>query len=74
MPYYRIVVWTRRRRLPFQGIRWINNQNLSMVQGLSEKQTAEHYRSDYLDCEVQMLAKTCTAVKNLKAQMNAIVK
>jgi hypothetical protein len=35
-----------------------------MVQGLSEKHAVEHYRSDYLDCEIQMLAKTCTAVKN----------
>lgn len=72
MPYYRIVIWTRKRRLPFAGIRWLENQNITMVQGLTEKQAVEVYKSDYIDCEVQMLSKTCTAVKNLIEKLNSI--
>jgi hypothetical protein len=74
MPYYRIVIWTKQRKQPYTGIRWIENQNITMVQGLMEKQAVEAFKSNYIDCEIQMLAKTCTAVKNLIDRMNAIVK
>lgn len=63
MAYYRIVVKTAKSKKPVQGIRWINNDSISAVQGLMEKKAREAYRGDYIDCEVQMLAKTCTAVK-----------
>lgn len=63
MPLYRIVIWTKQRRKPFSGIRFIENHNISMVQGQMEKRAIELYHSNYIDCEVQMLAKTCSAVK-----------
>jgi hypothetical protein len=73
MPYCRIVVWTKKRRQPYQGIRWIESHHITLVQGIMEKQAIEKFRSDYIDCEVQMLSKTCTAVKNLFDRMNGII-
>lgn len=70
MPYYRIVVWTQKQRKPFSGIRWIENFNISMVQGMAEKKAADFYKSHYIDCEVQMLAKTCSAVKKMIEKEN----
>jgi phage-related minor tail protein len=74
MLYYRIVVWTGRRRLPYQGIRWIESHHITMVQGIMEKQAVEKFKSDFIDREVQMLSKTCSAVKKLLDRMNGINK
>ena len=63
MPYYRIVIWTRKRRLPFTGIRWIETDNINLVQGIMEKKAIQAYHSNYIDCEVQMLSKMCSAVR-----------
>ena len=74
MPYYRIVIWTTIRKSPFQGIRFIPNESITAVQGLMEKRAVEQYKSAFIDCEVQMLAKTCTAVRALVARMNKFTK
>ncbi len=68
MPFYRIVIWTRKRYKPFQGIREIENQNITVVQLLVRKKAVDHFHSSFLDCEVQMLAKTSTAIKRYLAR------
>ena len=64
MPYYRIVVWTRKRKKPYQGIRFINTHHINAVQGMVEKKAANTFHSNLIACEVQMLSKMCRAVKN----------
>jgi hypothetical protein len=64
----------RKRRLPYQCIRWIESHHITMAQGIIEKQAMEKFKSDFIDCEVQMLSKTCTAVKKQLDRMNRIKK
>jgi hypothetical protein len=63
MPYYRIVVWTRQRTRPFQGIREIANANITAVFGMVKKKAEDSFHSNLIDVEVQMLPKTCTAIQ-----------
>ena len=63
MPYYRIVFWTKRRKLPFQGIRLIGDTNINAVHQMYSKQAFDKYRENFIDLEVQMLSKLSTAVK-----------
>ena len=63
MPYYRIVIWTKKRRRPFAGIRWIATDSINVVQAMMEKKAITVYHSNYIDCEVQMLSKNTNAVK-----------
>ncbi len=58
MPFYRIVIWTKKRRKPFQGIRQIDNNNITSVQGQIDKKVRSYYHSNLIDVEVQMLSKT----------------
>jgi glycyl-tRNA synthetase alpha subunit len=62
MPYYRIVIWIRNSK-PVQGIRWLENPSISALQGIMHRKAEEHYISNFIDCEVQMLAKTSKAVQ-----------
>ena len=63
MPHYRIVIWIRDKAKPKQGIRLIDNYNITLVQGQVEKKARDHYNSNLVDVEVQMLPKTCSAVR-----------
>ena len=63
MPYYRIVIWTKRRKLPFQGIRLIGNSNINAVHNQYQNQANDKFRENLIDVEVQMLSKLSTAVK-----------
>ena len=63
MPYYRIVICTKRRKQPFQGIRLIGNNNINAVHQMYSKQAFDKYRENLIDIEVQMLSKLSTAVK-----------
>ncbi|MCU7549317.1 hypothetical protein OCK74_09335 [Chitinophagaceae bacterium LB-8] len=63
MPYYRIVIWTSRRREPYTGIRQIENYNVDAVQHIMRVKAEETYRRDLIDVEVQMISKTSTAVR-----------
>ncbi|MBC7391409.1 MAG: hypothetical protein H7329_19570 [Opitutaceae bacterium] len=63
MPYYRIIIWTKRRKLPFQGIRLIGNPNINAVHQEYSQQAHAKYRENLIDVEVQMLSKLSTAVK-----------
>ncbi len=62
MPYYRIVIWTKRRKAPFTGIRLIDNPNINAVYNMSRSKGVQVYRNDFVDVEVQMLSKLCKAV------------
>ena len=63
MPYFRIVIWTKRRKLPYQGIRLIGDTNINAVHQMFNKQAFDKYRENLIDVEVQMLSKLSTAVK-----------
>ncbi len=64
MPYYRIIIQTKRQKKPFVGIRLINNPNINTVYLDTHTKANDIYRKDLIDVEVQMLSKLCTAVKD----------
>ena len=69
MPYYRIVIWTKRRKMPYKGIRLISDPNINAVYNLMHQKAFETYRNDFIDVEVQMLSKLCKAVKKFEATL-----
>lgn len=66
MPYYRIIIWTKRRVKPFKGIRLITDANINTVYNMAQSKANELYRNDVIDVEVQMLSKLCKAVKEFE--------
>lgn len=69
MPYYRIVIWTKRRKLPFKGIRLIGDDNINAVYNKMKSKAFETYRNDFIDVEVQMLSKLCKAVREFEKKI-----
>ena len=63
MPYYRILIWTKKRKAPYTGIRLIGDTNINAVYNSMHSQAYEKFRNDFIDVEVQMLSKICKAVK-----------
>lgn len=63
MPYYRILIWTQKRKAPYSGIRLIGNDNINMVHQEIHSKAHQKFHRDLLDVEVQMLSKLCTAVQ-----------
>ena len=49
MPYYRILVWTKLRKLPFKGIRVIDNTNINAVYNLVQSQANSQYRQNLIE-------------------------
>jgi len=68
MPYYRVLIWTKRRKLPYNGIRLIGDSNINAVQQMMNGKAFDMYRQDLIDVEVQMLSKLCTAVKEFETK------
>ncbi len=66
MPYYRIIIWTKRKKKPFVGIRLIPDTNINSVYNMAHSKANEVYRVDLIDVEVQMLSKLCKAVKEFE--------
>lgn len=66
MPYYRILVWTKRRKTPYQGIRLLSDPNINSVYNYYHSEAVRKYNNDLKDVEVQMLSKLCTAVKEFE--------
>ncbi len=66
MPYYRILIWTKKRKAPFTGIRLIGDANINAVYQNMYSQAFQTYRNDLIDVEVQMLSKLCKAVKEFE--------
>jgi len=71
MPYYRILVFTTRRKEPFTGIRLINEPNINAVYNLVNSKAYQTYRKQFVEVEVQMLSKLCSAVKEFEKGMPA---
>lgn len=69
MPYYRIVIWTKRRKKPFSGIRLINDPNINSMYQMARSHADRIYPLDLLNVEVQMLSKLCKAVKQLEKKL-----
>ncbi len=63
MPYYRILIWTKKRKAPYVGIRLMGEPNINSVYNMAHGKAVETYRNDLIDVEVQMLSKLCKAVK-----------
>lgn len=71
MPYYRIKIWTKQQKKPFEGIRWLDNPFIDNVHRIYEAHAKSKFGYDYVDIEVQQLSKVCTAVVNhLKSEKN----
>ena len=68
MPYYRILIWTKRRKQPFTGIRLLGDSNINAVYQLVHNKAYSTYRQDLIDVEVQMLSKLCKAVQDFEKQ------
>ena len=66
MPYYRILIWTKKRKAPYQGIKLVGDSNINSVYNYYREQSVSTYRNDFIDIEVQMLSKLCTAVKEFE--------
>lgn len=66
MPYYRIIIWTKRKKRPFEGIRLLADTNINSVYNYAYSKANEAYRADLIDVEVQMLSKLCKAVKRFE--------
>lgn len=63
MPYYRVVVWTKKRKKPYEGIRLISSDNINAAYKEMHSKAFQTYRNDLIDIEVQKLSKLCTAIK-----------
>lgn len=71
MPYYRIVIWTKRRKAPYTGIRLIDTPNINSVYNMAHSKAIQTYRQDFIDVEVQMLSKLCKAVQEFQRKEEA---
>ena len=69
MPYYRIVIWTKRRKQPYTGIRLIADPNINAVFVSIQSKANSTYRQDLLDVELQMLSKMCRAVQEFEKRV-----
>ena len=66
MPWYRIVIWTKKRKKPFSGIRLLPDPNINSIYQMARSQAERIYPYDFIDVEVQMLSKLCKAVKEFE--------
>lgn len=71
MPYYRIIIWTKERRKPYSGIRFIELSNINSVYNMVRRKAEGTFMSKLLDVEVQMLPKMCTAVQKQLLKINS---
>jgi hypothetical protein len=63
MPYYRILIWTKKRHKPYSGIRQVGNANINAVQQMFTNEANQKFRDKLIDVEVQQLSKLSTAIK-----------
>lgn len=71
MPYYRIIIWTKDRRKPYIGIRYMELSNINSVYNMVRKKAEGTFMSKLLDVEVQMLPKMCAAVQKQIHKINS---
>lgn len=65
MPYYRVVIWTARRKEPYSGIRYFESPNINAVQQICESKAREKFPRELIEVEAQMLSKFTKAVKKI---------
>ena len=65
MPYYRVVIWTKKRKQPFTGIRFFESPNINAVQDICEAKARERFSRNLIDVEAQMLSKFTKVVKGI---------
>lgn len=70
MPYYRIVIWTKDRKVPYKGIRLIGDANINAVQQMFQNDSFHKFRDKLVDVEVQMLSKLSKAVQEFEKKEN----
>jgi hypothetical protein len=70
MPYYRIVIWTKERKVPYKGIRLIGDSNINAVQQMFQNESYQKFRDKLIDVEVQMLSKLSKAVQEFENKEN----
>ena len=72
MPFYRIRIWLKNRKVPVSGIRYIELNNIEQVQNKIQIKAGQYYYgSQLVDVEVAMLSKNSSAVKK---NLNTILK
>lgn len=72
MPFYRITIWTRSKRQPITGIRYITQSNIDLATIFLEgRARASFPPHQVIDVEVAMLSKNSKAVQK---QLKAILK
>ena len=63
MPYYRIVIWTKRQKAPLSGIRQYASTHIDNIHKQAVYKAQELYGRELIKVEVQMLSKLAEAVK-----------
>jgi hypothetical protein len=64
LPFYRITIWLKNQRKPLQGIRFVNQSNIDLVQNLMEAKARMNSPINHvIDVEVAMLSKNSTVIK-----------
>ncbi len=63
MPYYRIVIRTKKRVKPFVGIRSYTSDRIDNVYTEIQRRCSDIYGTNLIDVEVHMLPKMCKAVQ-----------
>ncbi len=66
MPYYRITIWTKQRKEPYQGVRLIEIWNPDAAYRMIESKAKSHFGSSIVTkLEVVMLPKNSQEVKEM---------
>jgi len=71
MPYYRITIWTKKRKEPFRGIRLIEIWNPDTAYRMVEEKARNHFGSAAITkLEVVMLPKKSPEVRGMNKKKN----
>jgi hypothetical protein len=71
MPYYRITIWTKKRKEPFRGIRLIEIWNPDTAYRIVEEKARNHFGSaEITKLDVVMLPKNSPEVKGMLKKKN----
>jgi len=71
MPYYRITIWTKKRKEPFRGIRLIEIWNPDTAYRMVEEKARNHFGSaEITKLDVVMLPKNSPEVKDMRNRKN----
>jgi hypothetical protein len=71
MPYYRITIWTKKRKEPFRGIRLIEIWNPDAAYRMVEEKARNHFGSAAITkLDVVMLPKNSLEVRDMLKKKN----